>query len=1522
MKKGLFTLLLSFMAFAMWAQPRVPKVPDAGTKLNADLLWSRPRPASPVSGFLANPYFVLPEGKGVAPRFAKAVGDGTEIFGSVISANTWTEDKKDYGIYSFTASKGFKVNSVKPNGDMSTSSAVYANGFFYTWRAEIHFGQVLYITSSKYNAETWEELDSFEPEREFQNVPYSSSIAYDSTEDKVYAITFNKDATGYVLSSMNEDASFSFIANIERPLFTIAFNSEGQMYGLSTEGDLYEVDKKNGTMKWIGATGKAPKFAQSMAFDPNTGKLYWAFINDMEAALYEVNPTTASVYKIDNMPNMEEFVGLFVKSQKVAEAAPAAVAELKFEPSAEGSATGTVSCKAPLKTQKGDALSGKVKVTVRSGDEVLVEETVALGAVVKKDNVVFDANQLYTLYAVASNDAGSSQKSSVTVFIGKDEAGSPQNVELVIQEKKATLKWAAPKKGLHDGYFDSDQVTYKVIRYRNDVAEGKPATTEPGVTTYTETLPSATGFYKYKVISVVDGREGGEAYSKAEFSVGAYELPFYDEFKNGDLCKKLYTFVDVDGDKAGDGNAVTNGWFWKEDEGLIQICVDQNNRKALNDWMFTPAIHLDGKNLYNLTYTVNMGAASNWRVTLGTSVNPADHTTVLDEHKGEYHQNSTEFKSTFKVPADGTYYLGFYSDTDENGFYFNLFNVKVEAGMTTEIPDSVTNLKVTPEANGVKKVQISFKAPETLVNGTPIDGKFNVNLYRGNDKLEVFEVVKGQEVSYTDEQPVSGDNTYKVVAAIGRKEGVAVEKTVWAGPDQPEAVPNFKAVTVDNNVHVKLTWEAPTKGVHGGYFDINKVTYSVWRGFERDKFERIASELTTFEYLDTDIEKILAGKQDACYYTVTADVADVVGEGIAKFVVVGTPYAIPTYESFENGKFRINPWTTESIEGSFGFECMKNDLERGGYPQDADKGFTKFVNGWGDSYVDSRLKTPVFSLKDSKNPAFSFFMFHWEKSSVAEDGGATMCQVEISVNGGEFKQIGEDYLAGHERYGWVEHRISLAEYKKAETVQFALRGKTNNNWMYYYIDNIRVEEQEENDLAVMQFSANETEMEINENGTYTVTYFNRGLKDASGYTVDLYLNGKKVASKQGEPIKQGEVKTMELQAPMIAHHGGQTVIAQGVINYEADGLTENNYSPTIEVDVKSNWYPTAEGLKGNSDGTVVELTWDTVVIPTDKQPVVDGAEDYEPFAITGFGDWITYDGDQRYCGSFNDLPDYPNKGKNQAWQIWVPAYLDGAETILAENPLLKPRTGEAAFVSWYANTNIDGSDPFNKDYLISPQVCGGSDVSFWIRKMGKEDDENYQILYSTTTQDPDDFKILKEGTATGEWTEEKVTLPADTRYFAICYIGVIQTGIMVDDISYVPAVYDLKVEGYNVFRDGVKLNEQLLSQPAYTDKDVEEGKTYAYQVSVVYNFGESNACEPVKVLCGVSGIDQAEAAPQVEVDYGIIRVTTAETLHVSVYTIDGKAVGSEKVNGVEEFAVEAGIYVVKAGNLVVKVCVK
>ena len=51
--------------------------------------------------------------------------------------------------------------------------------------------------------------------------------------------------------------------------------------------------------------------------------------------------------------------------------------------------------------------------------------------------------------------------------------------------------------------------------------------------------------YTSSVTSVSDKGDGGTSYSNEVLSVGAYELPFYDNFSNGELCNQLYTFIDV-----------------------------------------------------------------------------------------------------------------------------------------------------------------------------------------------------------------------------------------------------------------------------------------------------------------------------------------------------------------------------------------------------------------------------------------------------------------------------------------------------------------------------------------------------------------------------------------------------------------------------------------------------------------------------------------------------------------------------------------------------------------------------------------------------------------------------------------------------------------------------------------------------------------------------------------------------------------------------------------------------------------
>lgn len=1502
MKQQILTLLLALCALCSQAQGGEPRVPTPHKPLPAawerSLQWNRLRPQPADS----DPQVVRSRKAADASQRARYVGDGTTLCAGLLSSRQWGAP----GFCSLTAAKGFEVSQQQINQDINTSRALYAKGKFYVWQVDEFWGEVWYVCSRVYNADDWSYETALEPAYEYSNIPVGATLTYDATTDRVYAITFNQDGSGTALSVMNmADASFTAVSALSTYFITLACSPEGVLYALDEQGNLHTIDKTNGTTQLVGATGLTPRYAQTMAFDGQTGKLYWAYSGVNDAALFEVNPSSARAYKIDDMPGGEQLAGLFVKSTPVPDAAPAPVAGLTFAPEAAGALTGSLRCTAPTLTAGGTALTGDVTINIYCGDETLATTTVAPGAAVDVPQCSFEANRLYTLYATAGNAAGVSAKSSITLFIGQDAPGAPRNVSLMLDGRQARLTWEAPTTGAWDGAFTPEGISYQVVRYADDDQGTLVATTES--TSFSETLPEAAALYRYAVTPMQQGEAGLTAMSNAVYAIGTFELPFYDNFSDGERSQQIYTFIDVDADRTADNK---NAWFWKADEKLMQYCADGVH--VGNDWLISPAIHLDGTHRYLLQYSLNMGAPANLRVTLGTSPDPKDHTVVLADHQGIneawQHLYSAE---AFTVPAEGNYYLGFYVYSGTDGFYLNLFEINLTEGGSTIVPDSVKNLTVTPDAKGKKEVKITFDAPKVLANGAdlPFYNSLDVLVYRDEELIRTVSAYLGHTYHVVDDVPTTGLHAYRIYAVMDGLEGIEQTREVWVGYDVPCAPEPLEISTSDENTVVNLAWSAPTAGSHDGYFDASQLTYSVWRGRSRSELSPLATGLTALSYRDETAQAFVGeGKQDGIYYAVTADVDDVRSDAIAHYLVVGWPYALPKSESFPNGGFDIEPWSTESVSGEFGFECRRSDKNGGGWPQDYDGGFTKFMSqGWSD-YTDSRLKSPLLNLKGSQHPMVSFFMFHWDEtgSSAVYDNYATKLRVEISVDGGEFRQIGEDYTAFSKRYGWVEHRISLEEFKDAGCVQIAFRGMTDNDWMYFYIDNIHFEEQPATDLCVADFSGSQSG-NVGDALSYYLTFFNRGTKPASGYQVSLFVNDCEAASFESPLLQPGEIADVAVSIPALAPYAGQDVFVHAAISCEGDEQPDNNTSADVTLNIQTPWYPIPQGLTAAETPAGVQLGWQQIDLPTTKTPIVDGAEDYEPFAISGFGDWKTYDGDRHGCGTITNLPDYANRGVDQAWQIWAPGLLAGVDADAF--PQLQPRSGSQAFISWYANTYIDWDAPFNDDYLISPQVCGGSPLSFWVRRIHTSVNETFEVLASSTTPDPSAFSKIFGGTATDVWTEVQVSLPADARYFAIRYTGELQDGIMVDDISYIPALFDLKVLGYNVYRDGILLNAAPVAEPSYIDAAVSAGE-HAYQVSAVTNFGESAASEPVSLrFTAVQSVQTADASVRVEGQHIVIEAQSS--VRAEVVNAQGQTLFAQPFCGSRSIRVAPGVYVVR-----------
>ena len=261
-------------------------------------------------------------------------------------------------------------------------------------------------------------------------------------------------------------------------------------------------------------------------------------------------------------------------------------------------------------------------------------------------------------------------------------------------------------------------------------------------------------------------------------TVEAFTLPFSDNFADGDATRERYTVIDVDNDGYGDGNSVKNCWFWKEDESLIQFCTD--NTAPGNDWLISPPLHLDGKNIYNLEIAVNMGAPSNLRVTIGTSTDPATHHEIMDL-KDINESWMTPYKCDFSVKEEGDYYVGLYNYSTKESFYFNLFSLNVTAGMSSLVPEAPAKLAVVAGAAGTMKAELSCIVPSSLANGAPITDDINMVISRNGNNVHEEKATPGSEFRWTDKSPAPGENTYTVMAKYGDADGITAEKTVWVG---------------------------------------------------------------------------------------------------------------------------------------------------------------------------------------------------------------------------------------------------------------------------------------------------------------------------------------------------------------------------------------------------------------------------------------------------------------------------------------------------------------------------------------------------------------------------------------------------------------------------------------------------------------------------------------------------------------------------------------------------------------------
>lgn len=1452
--------------------------------------------------------------KAKARKVPMKAGDGTTLYGEVVYSDLMTEDLS-WGLYSFPAKENLTLTQVyKQKAISANGGGAYNNGkLYFTSYYDGGFGTIQYLYFCTLDLNTMQ-LDS----KALPADTYTSiclDMTFDPISNELYAQAYTDDAATsevetYTLSIMNVGTGRTTpIARLDR-MSTIACDIAGNMYGVRySDGMFCKIDKATAKVSPIGSTGISPKYMGSSTFDYETGKLYWVTENRSteKSGLYEIDVKTGKASLISNFPNNEQITSLYLPQSTNVFNLPNPTVEANF---AGSNTSGSVTITAPAVDKNGAAITGDVTLSTYIDGSLAFTDQVAPGKSATHDLTLTQGN--HKAEAVASHASiGKSERVGVTFYVGIDGPGNVSNFTLKRNGDKAELTWEQPTAGEHGGPINPALVYYELYRQPGNVLVSDGVTG----TSYTETIrDNQFRYYSYTLVGYYKGVKGASTTSNSVAFGEATEIPFSTGFD---------TQAQFDAFSVVNSNNDDGYWYWEKTQQMAVYKYNTFNKA--DDWLISPALKLEAAKSYKLRFK----AASTSRlypetleVKLGTSTEAKDFNVTLVPATDIAQEAMQEFETTITVDTDGIYFVGFHAISAKGLYYLFLDDVSVDFGPNKAAPSVVTDAKATQGANGAKDITISFKTPAVTFGGSNLTELTAVNIYNGTTAVKEFaNPAIGAELSFTDENPAAGKNTYSIVAVNTAGKSIPVEVEGWSGNDVPGVPTDVKLLATDTKTAV-LSWTAPKYGANGGTMDASQLTYNIYDSSNK----KVASAIKTTSFTVSDINST-DGQVSLAFEVEAVNAAGTGERANSNSQIFGEAYKNSFAESFAGGELHTKCWTKEVIDPSpFSNEFYgrywglkhTSKWDRGPVPaaQDGDNGYliayTDYIN------VESRYVSPKINMADVKNPVLSFWFYHYFNPDT-ENGyshyNETMTP-EIRVDGAT------DYVALSKPIhlmngnGWYRYDILLSDYIGKKDFQIAFKA---HNYLSYdmHIDNITISGVKDKDITVTGIDAPE-KIAVGSTRQVAVTVRNNGAVAASNYQVQLLRDGNVVATQDAdEALAFGAEKTFAFDVTPSIADAGNTYKYKAQVIYSGDEDDTNNASAEATVSIPGNGVPVVTDLKAVYADGKVNLSWSE---PADSEShfANEGFETYEAFTISDFGKWGLYDGDKvatyeiANSGSETKTYDYPNAGSMMAFQVFNPS------KIKLTSPLWQPYLGEQMAVCFDAASSV------NNDWLVSPQVKGGSTVKLMARSVTDSYGlEKFFFKYSTTDADTANFVTLgKKAIVPAKWTEYEFKLPENAKYFAINCVSANSYALLIDDIRYEsvePISYQLK--GFNVYRNGEKNNNAIVEEGEYTDANVDNGSTYSYNVTALYDHGESDYSNTVQVVC--SGVEAIGAnLPVVYASHGVIYVKDAAGKDVTVYNTTGQAVYEQQVENSAAISVADGVYIVKVGTAAVKVAVR
>ncbi|WP_244973422.1 hypothetical protein [Prevotella nigrescens] len=356
-----------------------------------------------------------------APRFASSplsILPNLEMWANILSNNfvgiCWFNPTEHI---SFTPLAGYEKGYFNAGSGLAEDAeqlhGIYLDTTYSGWG-------IILVVHFAWDTRTWEMIGEPEVIRDYRVV--ATETANDPQTGEVFGQFYNADLTRREFGVIDyQTMTRTTIGQSAHQYVAMGITSDGEAYGVATDGNFYHINRTTGKETLKGSTGiqvarhDGNAYFQSGEIDPRTDEFYWASVDSTGLSmLYTVDLADGHLTQVAPLGNTN-VMALTIPAPKAADKAPASVGALSCE-FAGASLTGKIKFRAPDETFGGKSLYGTLDYSITSNKNEVATGTVQAGDMCEATVTLPEG--INKIAVTVSNNVGRSPKKKKEVYIG------------------------------------------------------------------------------------------------------------------------------------------------------------------------------------------------------------------------------------------------------------------------------------------------------------------------------------------------------------------------------------------------------------------------------------------------------------------------------------------------------------------------------------------------------------------------------------------------------------------------------------------------------------------------------------------------------------------------------------------------------------------------------------------------------------------------------------------------------------------------------------------------------------------------------------------------------------------------------------------------------------------------------------------------------------------------------------------------------------------------------------------------